>query len=132
MTGAVVHVSKLSSGSALDVNITRTSGLLEQIEPDDAVMVDKGFIQLKSDLEKKNAKLYCQPFMSSKAQFSKAEVELTRRIASARIHMERKMEQIKNFRILQSVIPISLSNIVDSIFVVCCTLTNRLPPLVKE
>lgn len=95
-------------------------------------MVDKGFIQLKSDLEKKNAKLYCPPFMSSKAQFSKAEVELTRRIASARIHVERKMEQIKNFRILQSVIPISLSNIVDSIFFVCSALTNLLPPLVKE
>lgn len=101
MTGVVVHVSKLWGGSASDVHITRNSGLLEQIEPGDAVMIDKGFIQLKSDLEKKNAKMYCPPFMSSKAQFSKAEVELSRRIASARKHVERKMEQIKNFRILQ-------------------------------
>jgi hypothetical protein len=54
------------------------------IEPGDAVMIDKGFIQLKSDLEKKNAKMYCPPFMSSKAQFSKAEVELSRHIASAK------------------------------------------------
>ena len=33
-------------------------------------------------------------------QPGKEEVEMTKRIASARIHVERKMEQIKNFRIL--------------------------------
>jgi pyruvate kinase len=54
-----VHVSKLWGGSASDVHITRNSGLLEQIEPGDAVMIDKGFIQLKSDLEKKNKLLFC-------------------------------------------------------------------------
>jgi hypothetical protein len=114
MTGAVVHVSKLWSGSVSVVHITRSSGLL------------------KSDLEKKNAKLYCPPFMSSKAQFSKSEVEFTKRIASARIHMERKIEQTKNFRILQGVTTISLSGIFDSIFFACSALTSLLRPLVKE
>lgn len=59
------------------------------------------------------------------------EVESTRRIASAGIHAKRKMEQIKNFRILQGVIPISLCDIVDEVFFVCASLTNLLPPLVK-
>ena len=132
MTGAVVHVSKLWSGSVSVVHITRSGGLLEQIEPGDAVVVDKGFIQLKSDLEKKNAKLYCPPFMSSKAQFSKSEFEFTKRIASARIHMERKIEQTKNFRILQGVTTINLSGIFNSIFFACSALTSLLRPLVKE
>lgn len=70
--------------------------------------------------------------MSAKRnQFSKSEVECTRRIASARIHVERKMEQIKNFRILQGILPISLSSKADAIFFVCSALTNLLPPLVK-
>ncbi|KAJ8315680.1 hypothetical protein KUTeg_007830 [Tegillarca granosa] len=64
-------------------------------------------------------------------QLSKSEVEQTRRIASARIHVERKMEQIKNFRILQGILPLSLGHIVDEIFFICAALTNLLPPLVK-
>ena len=63
-------------------------------------MVDKGFIHLKSDFSKKGVKLYCPPFQT-KEQFTKEEVECTRLIASARIHVERKMVQIKNFRILE-------------------------------
>ena len=96
MTGTVVFVSKLWGGSASDVEITRKSGILDEINEGAAVMVDKGFIHIQSDLKKKGAKLYCPPF-KTKDQFSKPEVESTRRIASARIHVERKMEQVKNF-----------------------------------
>jgi hypothetical protein len=56
-------------------------------------LVDKGFVHLKSDLSKKGVKLYCPPF-KTKEQFTKEEVECTRRIASARIHVERKMVKI--------------------------------------
>jgi len=95
-TGAVVFVSKLWPGCTSDVEITRCSGLYDQLEKGDAVMVDKGFIHIQPDLRPKGVKLYCPPF-NTKVQFSKTEVEMTRRIASARIHVERKMEQIKNF-----------------------------------
>jgi hypothetical protein len=63
-------------------------------------------------------KLYCPPF-KTKDQFTKEEVECTRRIASARIHVERKMEQIKNFRILQGTLPLALSQVADDIFFIC-------------
>ncbi|XP_048746653.2 uncharacterized protein LOC125659141 [Ostrea edulis] len=131
MTGAVCLVSKLWGGSTSDVYITRHCGLLEHIQPGDAVMADKGFIHIKADLEKKGAKLYCPPF-KTKNQFTKEEVENTRRIASARIHVERKMEQIKNFRLLQGVNPLSLAPIANEIFFVCAALTNVLPPLVNQ
>lgn len=129
MTGAVVFVSELWGGSASDCEITRKSGLLEQLSNGDAVMVDKGFIHLKPDLEKLGVKLYCPPF-KTKDQFTKLEVEMTRRIASARIHVERKMEQIKNFRLLQGILPIALSKQANEIFHICCALTNLWPPLV--
>ena len=130
MTGAVVFVSKLWGGSASDVKITRDSSLLAMLDKGDAVMVDKGFIHLKSDFEKIGVKLYCPPFKTNE-QFSKEEVEFTRRIASARIHVERKMEQIKNFRILQGVLPIALSKISNELVFVCSALTNLMPSLVK-
>ncbi|XP_063404470.1 uncharacterized protein LOC134687938 [Mytilus trossulus] len=130
MTGAVVFLTNLWDGSASDVvHITRNCGLLELLEEGDAVMVDKGFIHIQSDFKKKGVKLYCSPFMSAKRnQFSKSEVECTRMIASARIHVERKMEQIKNFRILQGILPISLSSKANAIFLECSALTNLLPP----
>ena len=130
-TGAVVFVSKLWPGCTSDVEITRCSGLYDQLEKGDAVMVDKWFIHIQPDLRQKGVKLYCPPF-NTKVQFSKTEVEMTRRIASARIHVERKMEQIKNFRILQGVIPLALSEFADHVFFVCSALTNLLPPLVAE
>lgn len=132
MTGAVSFVSRLYGGSASDVFITRNSGLLDILDKGDAVMVDKGFFHITSDLKAKGVKLYCPPFLSSSVkQFTKEQVECTRRVASARIHVERKMEQIKNFRILQGILPLSLSGIADTIFFVCSALTNLLPPLVK-
>ncbi|KAJ8300688.1 hypothetical protein KUTeg_022207, partial [Tegillarca granosa] len=68
--------------------------------------------------------------LQSVNQLSKSEVEQTRRITSARIHVERKMEQIKNFRYLQGILPLSLGHIVDEFFFICAALTNLLPPLV--
>ena len=96
MSGAVVFLSELYGGSASDVEMTRKSGLYEMLNKKDAVMVDKGFANMKTDLSGKGVKVYC-PTCKTKTQFSKEEVEFTRRIASARIHVERKMEQIKNF-----------------------------------
>jgi hypothetical protein len=81
-------------------------------------------------LNAKGVKLYCPPF-KTKDQFTKEEVECTRRIASARIHVERKMEQIKNFRILQGTLPLALSPVANAIFFICSAMTNLLPPLVK-
>jgi hypothetical protein len=72
-----------------------------------------------------------KPIYLTKGQFTKEEVECTRRIASARIHVERKMEQIKNFRILQGTLPLALSQVADDIFFVCSAMTNLVPPLVK-
>jgi len=87
-------------------------------------MVDKGFIHIQPDLRQKGVKLYCPPF-NTKVQFSKTDVEMTRRIAS-------EMEQIKNFRILQGVIPLALSEFADHVFFVCTALTNLMPPLVAD
>ena len=61
-------------------------------------------------------KPHCSAPKSVEKRFIKDQVEFTRRVASARIHVERKMEQIKNFRILQGILPLSLGGVADSIF----------------
>lgn len=59
MTGAVCLASKRWGSSTSDVYITKNCGLLEVLQPGDAVMVDKEFVHLKADFERSSAKLYC-------------------------------------------------------------------------
>ena len=47
-----------------------------------------------------------------------------------RIHVERKIEQIKNFRILQGVIPATEWLDANDIVLICAALSNLEPPLV--
>ena len=78
-------------------------------------------------------KLNIPPFLKGKGQFEVAELVETRRIAKYRIHVERSIERIKNYHILDYV-PITLCNsgLIDQIFFVCAMLTNFLPPLVSH
>lgn len=55
----------------------------------------------------------------------------TAHIAQARIVVEMKMEQIKNYQILNRTIPISEIPLAQQYVFICVALTNLLPPLLK-
>jgi len=93
-------------------------------------MADKGFT-IGDLLAKKGAFLQIPPFLANKQQFTSTEVELTKTIARVRIHVERAIGRVKQFHILDPVIPISLNSSISSIFRVCCFLSNLHPPLVR-
>lgn len=129
--GIVTFVSDLYTGSTSDKQITKLSGLVDLCEEGDAIMADKGF--LISDLTTpKGVSLIMPPFKKNKKQFLPLEVEATKNIASLRIHVEREMERIKNFRILQGNMPITMSSQASKIWKLCTRLTNLQPPLVPN
>ena len=68
------------------------------------VMADRGF-NTQHIRAAKNTKLNMPPLMRGKAQLSLEEELETRRFASVRIHIERAIERVKNYRIQQSAIP---------------------------
>ena len=103
--------------------------MLELLEKGDSVMADRGF-DIEEDLMLRGDSLNIPPFLHGKSQLSEKELIVTRRIASLRIHVERAMERIKNFHIFDKSIPVSLTDIADRIFFVCCILTNFRSPLV--
>ncbi len=127
--GAVTFLSRLWGGNVSDKQIVKESGLLDLLEAGDSVMADKGFT-IEDLLEPLNITLNMPPMRESDRQLSRKEVEQTRRIAAVRIHVERKMEQIKNFRILQGIIPATEWHNADNIVLICAALTNLEPPLV--
>lgn len=128
-TGGICYVSQAWGGRVSDRCITEESGFLEHICQGDVVLADKGFT-IGDILAKRGAFLSIPPFLSN-GQFSKEEISQTRKIARQRIHVERAIGRVKQYHILDPVIPIALKSTVSSIFRVCCFLSNLNPPLVK-
>ena len=129
-TGTCIFVSSLYTGGISDKEITRCSGILDLVEPGDSVMADKGF-DISYELLTRGCKLNMPPFVRG-GHLSKSEVTRTRKIASLRIHVERAIGCIKQYHILSTVIPLSISPFVNNIWFICCALSLFHPPLVVD
>ncbi|SMN01597.1 hypothetical protein SPONL_2142 [uncultured Candidatus Thioglobus sp.] len=128
--GGVTFVSELWAGSISDIELTNKSGLLDLLQPGDNVMADKGF-NIEETLYERGITLNIPPFMRN-GVLTDDDVSLTRSIATLRIHVERAIERVKNFKILNGTIPNSIqASTVSKMFYVCSMLTNMQLPLVK-
>ncbi|XP_070575355.1 uncharacterized protein [Ptychodera flava] len=125
--GQVIFVSDLWGGRVSDYRITRDCGILEKLDEGDNIMADRGF-EIR-DILPPGITLNIPPFKGDRAQLSSKEVSDTINIASVRIHVERAIGRIKNYHILNGVIPLSLKHIINELVIVCSYLTNFLPPL---
>ncbi|XP_037529268.1 uncharacterized protein LOC119406607 [Rhipicephalus sanguineus] len=128
--GYIAFASRLWGGSVSDKAILQSSGLLDKLDPGDAIMVDKGFTfpYLPPGLT-----IYRPPFRERhEAQMNAQDVLETRRIASARVHVERVIARVKSYRILDRPFPICMIDIAESVFKVCCYLSNYRNVLIKD
>lgn len=129
--GVITFVSDLWAGSISDKQLTKNSGILDLCEPGDAIMADKGFL-IRDLTTPRRIELIIPPFKTKYKRFTKREVEETRRIANLRIHIERAIERVKNFRILQGNIPITLAGQASKVWKLCSRFSNLQPPLVTD
>ena len=130
-TGVVTFISDLYTGSVTDKELTRLCGLLDMLEPGDSVMADKGF-DIGYELMTRGIKLNIPPFARKHKQMSKKDVIITRHIASLRIHVERAIGRIKQYRILGTVMPLTVVHLSNEIWGICCALTLFRLPLVSD
>lgn len=127
--GTVNFISRLWGGRASDRHISKEDELLTKLHPGMPIMADKGFTI--EDLLPPDINLNVPPKIPSNRQMTEDEILITMYIASARIIVEMKMEQIKNYRILQGVMPLSEAHLAEQIIFLCTAWTNLLPPLFK-
>jgi len=113
----------LWGGNASDKQIVKETGILNLLEKGDSVMANKGFTN-QDLLDPLGVTLNMPPKQESNRQLLRQEVEQTRRIVTMKIHIERKMEQKKNFRILQGVIPATEWHNANNIVLICAALSN--------
>ena len=128
--GSVSFVSRAFCGRTSDKVITNKSGYLDKIEHGDAVLADRGFL-IRDELASRGAELLIPAFLKGKHQLSAREVETSRTMSRVRIHVERMMERLKNFRILSERMSLNMVPHADSIMTICAAITNLHPRLVQ-
>ena len=111
--GVITFVSELWGGRVSDKAIIQSSGLLELLEPGDNIIADRGF-DLKDVLTPKSITINILSFLgNNRQQLCRTEVEQTRRIAGLQIHVERAMGRIKQYKLVQGVLPITLAGLAN-------------------
>ena len=139
--GAVTFLSKAWGGRATDCEIVRESGFISHRYhyPGDQILADRGFTLQDDFAVQCQAELVMPAFTKGKKQLSAKEVEITRKIANIRIHIERVIGLIKNrYNVLRG--PISIPFIksahderedqegemcsIDKLVTVCAVLIN--------
>ncbi|KAJ8412664.1 hypothetical protein AAFF_G00116150 [Aldrovandia affinis] len=126
--GIITFASDLYGGSTSDKAITADCGVLQQLEPGDMVMADKGFTI--RDILPEGVSLNIPTFLVN-GQFTMEEINHNRLVASARIHVERSIQRLKTFAIL-TYIPYQYKKHVNKILKVCVGLTNLQKPILRE
>ena len=129
-SGVLSFISDLFPGSTSDQEIVKQSNFLNIISPGDSVMADKGF-NIRDELASFGAILEGPSFLKSNTQFTEAETNNNKAIASLRIHVEREMERLKNWHILDRKIPLTMAPYASDMVVAIAALSNFLPPLVS-
>ena len=129
--GVISFVSPLYVGGISDVELTKVSGFLDTLNGKKgvSVMADRGFT-VRDVLQEKGVSLNIPPFMENRQQLPAEEVQRGRKIASLRIHVEREIGRIKNYRIIGTTFPVSMIHLADMVVSVCAWLTNFEPVLV--
>ncbi|XP_041940532.1 uncharacterized protein LOC121704034 [Alosa sapidissima] len=126
--GALTFVSTLFEGSMSDRQVFRQSGITTLLDPNTAIMVDKGF--LVDDLVP--GTVHRPAFVSQRAQMPERDVLQTQSIARLRVHVERMIRRVKENKLFDTTIPLSISGSINQLFTVACLLSNyQNGPLVK-
>ena len=93
----------------------------------DLILADKGF--LIHDLLPKNIFLNLPAFLCGKSQLTKEEAVFSRKTSGCRIHVERAIERLRNYEILD-LISQPLQPFADKIIQVWAVLVNFQPPII--
>ncbi|XP_075550809.1 uncharacterized protein LOC142584582 isoform X2 [Dermacentor variabilis] len=124
--GVITFISRGWGGRSSDKVITEKCGVLNNLQPGDYVLADRGFT-IGDSVGLHCAKLAIPAFTKGKPQLSACEVEKTRKLANVRIHVERGIGLLRNkYRILKYTLPVEMltseengPTVLDKIVFVC-------------
>ncbi|XP_050514942.1 uncharacterized protein LOC126890135 [Diabrotica virgifera virgifera] len=132
-SGFISFKSDAHGGRISDSHITATSGLINLLEHGDKILADKCFPEFQNVIDDCGKKILfvMPPFLKDKLEFTKEETDKTYDTARVRIHVERVMQRLRTFRVLDK-IPEYLFSHIDEVIHLCCVLVNLQPPIISE
>ena len=94
-------------------------------------MADRGF-QIREDLLHYYCSLSIPPGARVKSLFITTECGKTKEVANLRIHVERAMNRLKEYKILKNTLPLNMLPLADEMIRTCAALINFQPPLIGK
>ena len=104
------------------------SGFLTIAPQGCTVLADRGFKCITGN----RVNLEVPPSKRKNQQFTRAEISKTRQIASLRIHIERVIERLREFRLLRIRLNTNLLGIIDQVVIIAAALCNLNEKLLKS
>ena len=110
-------------GRVSDKQVSVNSGFFDKISMGDFILADRRF-PFKKELASLGATLKVPHFTKGKSQLSGKEVDTSWQLSNVRIHVQRVIEQVKKFRMLQNIVPLTKIDLLDDIMVIVCAIIN--------
>jgi DDE superfamily endonuclease/Helix-turn-helix of DDE superfamily endonuclease len=130
--GRYMFVSPTYEGRATDKYIVNSSGFLKRLQPGMEVMAHGGcYTTVAAEISAAGATLNVPAFATGK-RLSLGEIVKSREEVAVRVHVERVLERLKKFRILNNEFPPEDVKKIEKIVVFCAGLCNLQPPVGKK
>jgi len=129
-SGLITYVGPFFGGRSSDKALFLASGLLNKLEPKESVMVDKGFF-IEEECLMKGINLIRPPFKDGNLQMTPKDAYTTVAVAAARVHVERRIQRMKVFKILKNEFPFRLLPYSDNIITVIAGIVNLGTPILS-
>ena len=126
--GIISFVLYLWTGRVSDKELTKCSHFLEKLEPEDDIIVDRGFDI--ADILPSGVTLIITALKGGRDWLNLEQTDDPFRIPAARIRVKRAIGQIKKYHILGGNWPLSMTPLMNQVYTVSSYSTNSLPLLV--
>jgi len=107
--------------------LKKEKNIMSILQPGDAMLVDRGFQTVQSDVEQRNIKFFITALLAKKqSQFTTNQANLSRRVTVCRYIVELTNGRLKNkFRFFDETIPVPYFPVLRSLFLVGCAMLNK-------
>lgn len=121
--GVIAYYSRVYAGRTSDKKMIMHCGILELLQPGDVIMADRGF-DIAAEMESLGIGVVIPDFLTGKVQFSHEELQHSEKVAQIRVHVERAIRKIKEFKIVKDELHLSMAPMIDKIWTCCAVLSN--------